>query len=70
MFDGRTISGHSMRPFFTRGDEGLDVNDGYDWLLAEQMLEKADASLPQVNEDPYKIDLSKLTSANKDFGNG
>ena len=70
VFNGRTISGHSMRPFFTQGDEGLDVNDSYDWMLAEQMLEKEDATLPQVHQDPYKIDLSKISSAYKDFGNG
>jgi N-acylneuraminate cytidylyltransferase len=48
VFEGRTIAGHVLMPFLTRGEEGFDVNQPYDWALAEQMIRKGDAKLPSV----------------------
>lgn len=53
---GRTIAGNVLMPFITLGDEGLDVNDEYDWLLAEQMLAVGDATLPPISQTPYPMD--------------
>lgn len=50
---GHSIAGETIVPFFTEGDEGLDVNNEYDWLLAEHMLERGDAELPHVPQVPY-----------------
>ena len=52
-FKGRTISGNVLMPFLTRGDEGLDVNDEYDWMLAEMMVQRGDATLPPVPVAPF-----------------
>lgn len=56
VFDGRTIAGHVLAPFFTRGDEGLDVNDAADWFYAEHLLAAGEAKLPPVPLPPYPAD--------------
>jgi transketolase len=38
VFDGGTISGSEVTPFFTRGNEGFDINRPEDWWLAEHLL--------------------------------
>src|SRR3990172_2032364 len=38
VFEGRTIAGEVVMPFFTRGYEGFDVNRPYDWQLAEELV--------------------------------
>ncbi len=48
VFEGRTIAGHVLMPFLTRDEEGFDVNQPYDWELAEQMVRKGNAKLPSV----------------------
>lgn len=48
-----TISGHVVAPFLTQGDEGLDVNVPIDWLVAEAMLSKGDATLPVVRRPAF-----------------
>ena len=35
VFDGRTIAGVSVMPFFTDEAEGFDINNQYDWDYAE-----------------------------------
>jgi len=55
VFDGRTIAGNVLMPFFTEGFEGFDVNTPDDWLLAERYLERGDARLPDVPQRPYPI---------------
>lgn len=54
VFDGRTIAGDSLMPFFTRGDEGLDVNTELDWMVAELMVQRGEATLPPVSFPPYE----------------
>lgn len=44
-----TIAGNVTIPFLTEGDEGVDVNDEFDWWKAERLLELGNASLPEVN---------------------
>jgi hypothetical protein len=40
-------------PFLTEGHEGFDVNDAYDWMLAERLLAEGLVQLPPVARDPY-----------------
>lgn len=53
VFEGRTIAGESVIPFFTEGNEGFDVNSPYDWRLAEEMVASGDAVLPEVRQPAY-----------------
>ena len=52
VFEGRTIAGNVVMPFFTHGAEGFDVNKPYDWSLAEHMVETRTARLPDVLQPP------------------
>ena len=54
VFDGRTIAGDILVPFFTEGYEGFDINDQYDWIVAERVLADGSASLPPVTTAPYE----------------
>jgi len=49
----RTIAGNVVMPFFTTGYEGFDVNNEYDWQLAEHMVQKGEAKLPYINQPSY-----------------
>ena len=40
-------------PFFTTGFEGFDVNQPYDWQLAEELVRTGQAALPEVPEGPF-----------------
>jgi CMP-N,N'-diacetyllegionaminic acid synthase len=48
VFEGRTISGEVIMPFFTEGYEGFDVNRPYDWQLAEELVKTGQAKLPAI----------------------
>jgi CMP-N,N'-diacetyllegionaminic acid synthase len=50
---GRTIAGHVLAPFLTTEEEGLDVNNEFDWWRSERMLETGQASLPPVATLPW-----------------
>ncbi len=50
----RTIAGTVIMPFFTEGDEGLDVNTEKDWWHAEHLLASGAAKLPEVSQPPYR----------------
>ncbi len=52
--EGRTIAGDVIVPFFTEGYEGFDINDEYDWMVAERVVAGGDASLPPVPQPPYE----------------
>jgi CMP-N,N'-diacetyllegionaminic acid synthase len=54
VFDGRTIAGDVLAPFFTEGYEGLDINDRHDWLVAERLIADGEAALPPVPQAPYE----------------
>lgn len=52
--DGRSIAGDVIVPFFTEGYEGFDINDEYDWMVADRVVAGGDASLPPVPQAPYE----------------
>ena len=54
VFEGRTIAGNVLMPFFTEGYEGFDVNSAYDWNLAEHLITSGQARLPTVPQPPYR----------------
>ena len=56
VFQGRTIAGNVVMPFFTQGYEGFDVNLPYDWELAEELVRSGQASLPSVSQTPYPVE--------------
>jgi len=49
----RTIAGDVIVPFFTEAYEGFDINDEYEWMLAERLLAAGTAQLPPVRQAPY-----------------
>lgn len=54
----RTIAGDVIVPFFTEGHEGFDINDEYDWMLAERLLAEGSAHLPFVPQAPYDVSVT------------
>jgi CMP-N,N'-diacetyllegionaminic acid synthase len=44
----RTIAGDVLVPFLTEGYEGFDINDAYDWMVAERLLADGTVTLPLV----------------------
>lgn len=48
-----TIAGHVLVPFFTEGDEGVDINGPQDWWYAEHLIASGEARLPLVAAPPY-----------------
>jgi len=55
VFNGRTIAGNVLAPFFTEGAEGFDINDQRDWTLAAEMIRRGQAILPPVSHPPYRL---------------
>lgn len=49
VFNGRTIAGQVLAPFYTTSEEGLDVNEEFDWWKAERLLEQGRATLPDIS---------------------
>ena len=45
----RSIAGHVVMPFLTRGTEGLDVNNETDWWRTKFLLERGEAVLPTIS---------------------
>ena len=56
VFDGHTIAGQVVMPFFTRGYEGFDINDSNDWRLAEELVRNGEARLPKIEQEPYRLE--------------
>ncbi len=59
VFEERTIAGTVLMPFFTIEFEGFDVNNPYDWNLAEHLISNAEAQLPVVSKSPYMTETQK-----------
>jgi N-acylneuraminate cytidylyltransferase len=57
-FEGRTIAGNVLMPFFTKGYEGFDLNSDYDWNIAEQLVQSGQARLPSISQPPYPSEES------------
>jgi N-acylneuraminate cytidylyltransferase len=53
VFDGRTIAGQVLVPFFTEGYEGFDINHPQDWAMAAELIKKGQADLTPVTKAPY-----------------
>lgn len=53
--DDGTIAGDILLPFITHDLEGFDINHEWDWLLAEELLRRGEATLPPVNPPPYPL---------------
>lgn len=49
----RSIAGVNILPFLTEGFEGFDVNHPHDWDLAERIVARGEARLPEVDAEPY-----------------
>jgi len=49
----RSIAGDAVVPFFTKGDEGVDINGEHDWWYAEHLIARGEARLPIVAEAPF-----------------
>jgi CMP-N,N'-diacetyllegionaminic acid synthase len=49
----RTIAGDVLVPFLTEGYEGFDINDAFDWMVAERLLAEGSVTLPRLNKEPY-----------------
>jgi N-acylneuraminate cytidylyltransferase len=54
--DKRTIAGTRVLPFFTEGNEGVDINRPEDWWYCRHLIERGEASLPEVDVTPYPAD--------------
>lgn len=53
IWSGGNIAGTVLMPFLTSDVEGFDINNQYDWDLAEAMIERGDARPPHVHVAPY-----------------
>ena len=56
IFEGRTIAGDVLMPFFTEGYEGFDINQPVDWKIAVELVLSGEASLPVVPQAPYILE--------------
>ncbi|MBM31888.1 MAG: acylneuraminate cytidylyltransferase [Chloroflexi bacterium] len=54
IFEQNNISGSKIIPFFTKDDEGIDVNVEEDWIKAEIYLKSEKATLPKIFKKPFK----------------
>lgn len=57
VFERRTIAGDVLVPFVTEGYEGFDINDPYDWMVAERLLADGLVTLPTVRQTPYGVSV-------------
>jgi CMP-N,N'-diacetyllegionaminic acid synthase len=53
VFERRTIAGDTIVPFVTEGHEGFDINDSYDWMVAERLIAEKAAVLPVVTQPSF-----------------
>ena len=62
VLEGRTIAGHTLLPFMTEEHEGFDINDEWDWRLAEEMVRRERWALPAVTPTAHGGAVSGRTS--------
>lgn len=53
VFKEHTIAGNVVMPFFTQGYEGVDVNQPFDWMYVESLVQSGAGILPTVKHSPY-----------------
>lgn len=58
--EGRTIAGEVIIPFITEESEGFDINDQWDWWMAEEIVRRSLWALPEVRQAPYPEIESQL----------
>jgi hypothetical protein len=63
VFEQRTIAGDVLVPFLTEGDEGFDINDEHDWMIAERLVAEGRAVLPRVAHEPFGVTAGGPTIA-------
>lgn len=68
VFTERTIAGTVLMPFFTHGQEGFDVNQPYDWELAEYMVRAETAVLPAIQMRSDRHGLPDISERKGSFG--
>ncbi len=51
--EDRTIAGETLVPFLTGEMEGFDINNRFDWILAEHLVTTGEAELPAVAQAPW-----------------
>ena len=51
----RTIAGDVLVPFLTEGFEGFDINDAYDWMVAERLIAEGTVTLPRLTQEPFAV---------------
>lgn len=56
VLEQHSISGQVVRPFFTEGYEGYDINNPLDWMLGEKLIAEGLAVLPDVDRAPWSGD--------------
>ncbi|MDZ4230733.1 MAG: acylneuraminate cytidylyltransferase family protein [Dehalococcoidales bacterium] len=56
VFEGRTIAGNILMPFFTRDYEGFDINQPIDWRIAEELISAGKTNLPRVTQSPFPME--------------
>jgi N-acylneuraminate cytidylyltransferase len=42
-------------PFLTEGYEGFDINDAFDWMVAERLLADGSVRLPKITREPFGV---------------
>jgi N-acylneuraminate cytidylyltransferase len=60
VLERRTIAGETLVPFITEGDEGFDINDPADWIVAERLLAEGTVTLPPVDPATKDTKSTKL----------
>jgi CMP-N,N'-diacetyllegionaminic acid synthase len=53
VFEHRTREGRVLAPFLTQGHEGFNVDDEDDWARAEALIAAGEATLVEIDRDPY-----------------
>lgn len=48
LLEDESITARMIYPFFTKDYEGFDINDMNDWILAEELVKRGMAILPEV----------------------
>lgn len=57
VFEEYSIAGSVLAPFLTSEEEGLDVNQEFDWWKAERLIEQGGAILPEITIKPFNYSL-------------
>ena len=53
VFERRSIAGDVLVPFVTDGHEGFDINDPYDWMVAERLVADGTVTLSPIAQAPF-----------------